>query len=761
MARVPDYQPQPIEVRTGGERFSAPDMGAGTAELAQGVEQLGQAVGQFQAEHMKVAAMSADAQAHEQSLTGQQDMTKVLTDFTQLQGGNAVQGQKAAIQSLQGIYDNGLKAMSTPMMQKFYATRTAPMLAVAQAKVNEHAVTQVTAQKAATLRAQVQLDSDTAAASYADPKAFAQGLSAVRNSAVADGQFQGLADAALQDHVRERVGGAVLSAISLAVTANSAPQAVGLYKAFAGDLTMAQRNDAMRLVAKPLEDADNANLFALAATGHTAAPSDPLHAVNGQPDAVPAPGAAPVKAVQTPTVAAPNATYQAPTSGGKVSDSYAAHLARGSHGVDFPAPLGSAIKPVAAGVVTVGKPDARSGQWVEVKHPDGSTTTYAHMGNISVHDGQEVGQSDVLGTVGMTGHTTGPHVHLRMRDAQGNDVDPAKVIGKQPDIVAPSTAPRLYDVAAILTNIRAMGLGPEREARAIEYARNRAGSDRSAIEQNYADAKESAGTYVDAYIAKHNGEYPTSLPQSVLAPLKPSDAAAFNRQLAEAAKRKSDEAVAKAQMKTDYDLQLKMYEDHDGFLNTNLNDYAGRLSPSGFQSLRLEQARLKAQAAKPQTWEPYSETVKAYNTFATFNQDAVPKSSGKNDEDFVRRKAVILETMKAKAAEMAGQGKRPTDSDWQNIARSAVASAQATVTMSRGSKKAVYDLTVNDLPTATVDYLRRQLRDVGVGDPTDADIIAAYAETVNLARPATPSQPAATGGGGRLNQAIQGSVNSK
>lgn len=102
---------------------------------------------------------------------------------------------------------------------------------------------------------------------------------------------------------------------------------------------------------------------------------------------------------------------------------------RGSYvhnGIDLAAPSGTPIKSVADGVVTrVQSDNGGYGNWVEVKHSDGSTTRYAHMsafGNIKV--GQEIGAGSVIGAVGSTGNSTGPHVHFEWRDANGRAVNP-------------------------------------------------------------------------------------------------------------------------------------------------------------------------------------------------------------------------------------------------------------------------------------------------------------------------------------------------
>lgn len=81
-----------------------------------------------------------------------------------------------------------------------------------------------------------------------------------------------------------------------------------------------------------------------------------------------------------------------------------------------------------AGFLTDGK-----GNVVIVDHGDGLKSLYAHMGKISVAVGNEVDSGTLLGTVGLTGHTTGAHVHLEIYD-DNIAVDPQKVL---PDVENP------------------------------------------------------------------------------------------------------------------------------------------------------------------------------------------------------------------------------------------------------------------------------------------------------------------------------------
>ena len=93
-------------------------------------------------------------------------------------------------------------------------------------------------------------------------------------------------------------------------------------------------------------------------------------------------------------------------------------------GIDITASLGSAIYPIKPGrVVGVSISKFNYGRSVVIDHGDNLTSRYAHMGKIMVQEGDEVGDTTQIGEVGVTGHTTGPHLHLEIR-RNGNALNP-------------------------------------------------------------------------------------------------------------------------------------------------------------------------------------------------------------------------------------------------------------------------------------------------------------------------------------------------
>jgi murein DD-endopeptidase MepM/ murein hydrolase activator NlpD len=90
---------------------------------------------------------------------------------------------------------------------------------------------------------------------------------------------------------------------------------------------------------------------------------------------------------------------------------------RAHTGVDFAAPIGARIKATADGVVEFAGVQGGYGNVVILRHQSKFTTLYAHMSGFAsgIRKGARVQQGDVIGSVGMTGLTTGPHVHYEFR----------------------------------------------------------------------------------------------------------------------------------------------------------------------------------------------------------------------------------------------------------------------------------------------------------------------------------------------------------
>jgi murein DD-endopeptidase MepM/ murein hydrolase activator NlpD len=96
-------------------------------------------------------------------------------------------------------------------------------------------------------------------------------------------------------------------------------------------------------------------------------------------------------------------------------------------GVDYAAPVGMPVQAVGSGVVKSAGIQGGSGRMVKLGHPGGYETLYLHLSKIAVKPRDRVSQGDVIGYVGSSGLSTGPHLDFRILQ-HGNYINPAKVI---------------------------------------------------------------------------------------------------------------------------------------------------------------------------------------------------------------------------------------------------------------------------------------------------------------------------------------------
>ena len=104
-------------------------------------------------------------------------------------------------------------------------------------------------------------------------------------------------------------------------------------------------------------------------------------------------------------------------------------------GVDLAESFGAEIHAAAAGRVVHAGPAGGYGNMVEIDHGNGLVTRYAHMSETLVEEGQEVDKGAILGRLGSTGRSTGPHLHYEVR-VDGEPVDPERYLRAGADLAA-------------------------------------------------------------------------------------------------------------------------------------------------------------------------------------------------------------------------------------------------------------------------------------------------------------------------------------
>lgn len=134
-----------------------------------------------------------------------------------------------------------------------------------------------------------------------------------------------------------------------------------------------------------------------------------------------------------------NSVYSAPTRGsastaffawpivGAITSPYGWRSSGFHHGTDISARYGDSVRASAAGLVSFVGYRGVYGKMVTIEHPDGSETLYAHLSSIRVSNGQRVKRGEVIGAIGTTGNSTGPHLHFEVKKGR-KYVNPVNVL---------------------------------------------------------------------------------------------------------------------------------------------------------------------------------------------------------------------------------------------------------------------------------------------------------------------------------------------
>lgn len=120
---------------------------------------------------------------------------------------------------------------------------------------------------------------------------------------------------------------------------------------------------------------------------------------------------------------------------------------RPHHGVDYAAPIGTPVRAVADGVVTVKTRKKADGNILKIKHPGNLSSGYLHLKGFAkgINVGTRVSQGQIIGYVGSTGYSTGPHLDFRLW--KGNTpINPLKVPQKPAEPISKENKERFEQV---------------------------------------------------------------------------------------------------------------------------------------------------------------------------------------------------------------------------------------------------------------------------------------------------------------------------
>ena len=125
--------------------------------------------------------------------------------------------------------------------------------------------------------------------------------------------------------------------------------------------------------------------------------------------------------------------YPLPSGTGWVTDAYGyrwhpiAGEYRFHYGVDLAANLGTSVYAIKSGTVVKRASEYYNGNCIMIQHDDGTASQYAHLNSFAVAYGDRVTQGQVIGYVGSSGYSTGPHLHFEIY-INGSTVNPMEYV---------------------------------------------------------------------------------------------------------------------------------------------------------------------------------------------------------------------------------------------------------------------------------------------------------------------------------------------
>jgi murein DD-endopeptidase MepM/ murein hydrolase activator NlpD len=117
---------------------------------------------------------------------------------------------------------------------------------------------------------------------------------------------------------------------------------------------------------------------------------------------------------------------------GVLTSGYGRRWGRMHKGIDIAAPVGTPVVAAAPGVVVYARWNSGGyGNLVDIQHPDGSLTRYAHNNRLLVREGEAVEQGQQISEMGSTGRSTGPHLHFELHPSGKGAINPIALLPRR------------------------------------------------------------------------------------------------------------------------------------------------------------------------------------------------------------------------------------------------------------------------------------------------------------------------------------------
>lgn len=584
MARVPTSGGNQLGLASQSQkRLAAPDFSAGARAAAQGLGDFGAATMRF-AEDQDALQAQLDQAAAKQLDTDYADYSRGVLHtsdgaFYTQEGFNASNARETVEKQLEEKRQELLGRVSNERQRMMLSDALDRRVGADLQGIATYSNRQLRVEETRQSARRAAAAADDAVTYYDNPERFAEEIAVLTGEVRTELIAQGAAPETIQDEVQRaqstvyrRVAEGMLSRLEV-------DQAISFVMANRGSMTEPDAVALDRAIAIPLRERKIDGLADyIMGEGRPPAPDAPEGSVQREFDDAFAPDAG------AQGFALPLPVEGSITSGFGRRAAPRAGASTNHQAIDIAAPIGSPIRAQAAGRVVSAKDEGNAGLVVRVDYGNGVVASYAHMEGFDVKEGDTVRPGQRLGGVGVTGNTTGPHVHYTLR-VNGERVDPTKWTGA---VGRPSGGSRqpVRDSGVsreqAMARIEELNLPLEEERALKQEVSNRFADDRAIEVEREETARDAALTILDQGLAR--GQPVTresAIPGYVWDAMSPSDRIAFRKDI--------ENNAAGGSRPTDMETYIRLSDmyatDPEGFARLNPAEYLDKLSRRDFQQI--------------------------------------------------------------------------------------------------------------------------------------------------------------------------------
>lgn len=599
--------------------------------MGEAAQQFGAALGEAADTLDKLAAERDEAGAKGKDAQFIPAARKIESDFVALQGANASAEAMGEAQKRLHELQNGFLGMAeTPRERAMLGEVLAARVGVLNARMQEHSVRQIGVAWEAASAAR-QTASAEAAIAATDPVErrthIDTGISEMRALAAR----RGLGEDVVKTESFKFASG-IHAAVALdMVDADNVDGALAYLEENRDEISGADETRINKALRDPLERretiADTAGILRAETGTEAGASTSPFDPLDG--------------------------AGRMPVNGG----GYGAARDYGAHNaVDIPAARSTPIKPERVGTATVSR-SAKGGNIVTIDYGDGTKDKFMHLDQVRVESGDRVTADTVVGTVGSTGRSSGPHLHWQ-RLQGGKAVNPLENRGG-----GAQQAPQRHDLASALAEVDrradAGGWSAERRERAKGEVEKLVAQDEQLFRRREDEAERQAWDAIDR-IPDNKLTSMSQIPSSVRSNLSPQARVRFEEEIARNLKPPKTEANGDAAIT----LKIMAGAYPEQFAQVDLRPFRSQLTPGEFEELAVDQAKLRT---KPKD-QPFTASLRSeihtaigfYGADINLGKDI----TNRTDEEGRRAYGRISDSMRGYLQRATDGGKRkPTDDE--------------------------------------------------------------------------------------------------